>query len=125
MPCYPLAQHISEKVHAYTRLHSSGPNTRVKDLVDLLLIAELDQTLSRVEVRQALETTFADRGSVLPERLPDPPLNWEKPYRELAREARLRQLVLSDAMSAVREFIDPVLGQQYGEKWSRGQWKWI
>ncbi|MCL5998986.1 MAG: nucleotidyl transferase AbiEii/AbiGii toxin family protein [Chloroflexi bacterium] len=41
VPCYPLTQHIAEKVHAYTHEYASGPSTRVKDLVDLLLIAEL------------------------------------------------------------------------------------
>ena len=125
MPCYPLAQHVAEKVHAYTREYASGPSTRVKDLVDLLLIAELDLVFSSVELRHALETTFIDRRIVLPERLPDPPANWGKPYRELARETRLRQLVLSDAMTAVRRFIDPVLSQQHTGSWNREEWRWI
>ena len=39
VPCYPLSQHLAEKVHAYVRPFSSGESTRVKDLVDILLIA--------------------------------------------------------------------------------------
>lgn len=125
VPCYPLAQHVAEKVHAYTRVYASGPSTRVKDLVDLILIAELGQAMSSVELRQALEMTFTERGSMLPARLPEPPANWEKPYRELAREARLNQFVLSEAMTAVRRFIDPILSQQHAGSWDRAQWRWI
>src|SRR3989304_2503695 len=38
-PAYPLTQHIAEKVHAYTQAHPTAQRTRVRDLVDLLLIA--------------------------------------------------------------------------------------
>jgi len=124
VPCYPLAQHIAEKVHAYTREHVSGPNTRVKDLVDLLLIAELGQALSGTELRRALEATFAERGSALPSQLPDPPTAWERPYQVLAREARLRHTLLHEAMVAARLFIDPVLGLQNGGRWDHEQWRW-
>lgn len=125
VPCYPLAQHIAEKVHAYTRVYASGPSTRVKDLVDLLLIAELGVALSSSELRQALEKTFTERGSKLPDHLPDPPASWGRSYRELAREVHLRQLSLDDAIDAVRQFIDPLLRQQPGASWSKEQWKWI
>ena len=39
VPCYPLTQHLAEKVHAYVRPRSPG-KARVKDLVDIILIAE-------------------------------------------------------------------------------------
>jgi len=30
--CYPVTQHIAEKVHAYTRPHVSGESSRTKDI---------------------------------------------------------------------------------------------
>ena len=33
VPCYPVTQHIAEKLHAYTRPHSSGQSSQVKDLL--------------------------------------------------------------------------------------------
>ena len=39
LPCYPLSQHLAEKVHAYVKPRASGESTRVKDLVDILLVA--------------------------------------------------------------------------------------
>lgn len=38
--CYPMAQHLAEKVHALTRPHGDRENSRVKDLVDVVIIAE-------------------------------------------------------------------------------------
>ncbi len=50
VPCYPWAQHVAEKVHAYIRPRTTGESTRAKDLVDILLIAEhmaiIDRSLS-------------------------------------------------------------------------------
>lgn len=60
--CYPLAQQVAEKVHAYTRPHSSGQSSRVKDLVDILLIADLGPVDART-LRQAPQATFAGRGT--------------------------------------------------------------
>ena len=43
VPVLPLDQHVAEKLHAYTRGYGDGTllSTRVKDLIDLVLIAEL------------------------------------------------------------------------------------
>ena len=41
VPCCPITQQIAEKFHAYTRPHLSGESSRVKDFVDILLLAEL------------------------------------------------------------------------------------
>src|SRR6185437_13084697 len=34
------AQHFAEKVHAFTRIHGDRPNTRVRDLPDMVLFIE-------------------------------------------------------------------------------------
>jgi hypothetical protein len=41
VPCYPLTQQVAEKVHAYTRPQATRRSSRVKELIDTVLIAEL------------------------------------------------------------------------------------
>ena len=43
MPLDIVRDEVAEKVHAYTRPRATGEGSRVKDLVDILLIAELRQ----------------------------------------------------------------------------------
>jgi hypothetical protein len=69
-----LEQHVAEKVHAYTRRYAGGmTSTRVKDLIDLVMISSLF-TLKAGRLRQALQVIFGARGShPLPTALPPPP----------------------------------------------------
>src|SRR5690606_1701445 len=56
---YPIETHIAEKLHAYT-MPRARPNSRVKDLPDLELLASA-QELDAKRLRAALEQTFAFR----------------------------------------------------------------
>jgi predicted nucleotidyltransferase component of viral defense system len=86
---YPLAQQIAEKVHAYTFPWKDRDNTRVKDLVDLVLLAQSEK-LEPERVRLALEATFERRGThPLPTKLPASPRDWAEPYAALAEELGL------------------------------------
>ncbi len=86
MPCYPVSQHIAEKLHAYTRPHISGESSRVKDLVDIVLMARM-RPLDAEDLLEALRATFEDRQThPLPSTLPDPPATWTVPFRRLAVE---------------------------------------
>jgi len=77
VPAIPLETQVAEKLHAYTRTyHDAQPSSRTKDLVDLVLIAEL-ASLDAVTLRRAIETTFAVRGThPVPATLPAPPPEW-------------------------------------------------
>lgn len=124
VPCFPIMQQIAEKVHAYTRPHVSGASSRVKDLVDILLLAEL-QPLSGLSLRQALQATFEARHThPLPVTLPSPPDSWSQPLRRLADETGLVWRELDDAVAAVQEFVDPVLQNQNAGRWSPILWTW-
>lgn len=60
------------------------PSSRTKDLIDLVLIAEL-AALDAAALRVAIETTFTVRGThPVPEVLPPPPQEWATRFRELA-----------------------------------------
>jgi hypothetical protein len=72
---YPVETHITEKLHAYT-MPRARPNTRVKDLPDIALLATTG-TLEAARLRLALEHTFEFRLThPLPPSLPDPSTNW-------------------------------------------------
>lgn len=94
---YPLAQQMAEKIHAYTFPWEGRDNTRVKDLVDLVLLVQSEQ-LGPERVRRALVATFETRGThQLPPRLPAPPRDWEESYAALAEELGLKARTLAEA----------------------------
>lgn len=113
---YPIETHIAEKLHAYT-MPRDRPNSRVKDLPDLALIATAGQIEAR-QLRLALESTFAFRGThPLPGRVPEPPESWQAPYASIAAADGLPWVTLTDALAAVRAFLDPVLAGPLDTTW--------
>jgi hypothetical protein len=124
IPCYPLTQQVAEKVHAYTRPRATGEGSRVKDLVDILLMAQLRQVEGQL-LKQALQATFDTRKThALPTRFPKPPSTWSAPFRRLAEETGLGYRMLSDASAAARVFLDPVLQGEAAGMWDPDTWSW-
>ena len=124
VPCYPITQQIAEKYHAFTRKHKSGESSRVKDFVDLLLLAEMGELASR-SLRKAIQATFEDcQTHELPVSVPSPPKNWSRPFQQLADEVGLTFTSLSDGEEALRQFINPVLEDTVEKRWNPDQWKW-
>jgi hypothetical protein len=82
---YPIETHIAEKLHAYT-MPRARPNSRVKDLPDIALLATI-QPLEARRLRMALERTFEFRAThPVPSSLPDPPqTGWPLTLRWCAR----------------------------------------
>ncbi|PKO20230.1 MAG: nucleotidyl transferase AbiEii/AbiGii toxin family protein, partial [Chloroflexi bacterium HGW-Chloroflexi-1] len=62
IPCYPLTQHLAEKMHAYVRPRATGESTRVKDLVDIILIAE-HMAINGPALLKAIRATFSAQGA--------------------------------------------------------------
>lgn len=120
---YPVETHIAEKLHAYT-MPRARPNSRVKDLPDLALIA----TAGAVEagrLRAAIDQTFGFRGThAIPGSLPAPPDTWEGPYATIANEDQLRWPTLDEAFEAAQAFLDPVLTGLTGSHWTPETWSW-
>jgi hypothetical protein len=118
----PIETHIAEKLHAYT-MPRARPNTRVKDLPDIALLATAD-TLDANQLRTAFQQTFEFRGThMLPMSLPDPPPTWDQPYSAMARENELPWMSLGQLAVATREFLDPVLDGSAGT-WQPAEWTW-
>ncbi len=123
--CYPVTQQIAEKLHAYTRPRQRGESSRVKDLADIMLMAELGP-LSGDRLLEALAATFAARQThALPQALPRPPASWEAPFRKLAKELELGYATPAEAFRAAGAFLDPVLQQAArGQSWQPANWEW-
>ena len=61
----------------------------MRDLVDMVLLIH-SGTLAKAKVAEAIRVTFDRRGThVLPNLLPQPPKDWQKPYDALAKECGL------------------------------------
>jgi hypothetical protein len=124
VPCYPITQQIAEKVHAYTRPHSSGESSRVKDFVDILLLAELGK-IDSTRLYRAIQATFEARKThSLPQEIPDPPAEWSRPYQKLAAEVSLSYRTLGEANIAIKAFLNPLLSEKSTRQWDPVHWSW-
>ncbi len=135
VPALPLPEHVAEKIHAYTRTYGaqglSGTgvsSTRVKDLIDLALIAStasLPTHFRADDLRRALVATFAARAThMLQVSLPAPPAGWAAPYAKLAAEVGIDPEVLA-GHRLVAGFLDPVLsGAAAGKHWDPATQTW-
>jgi len=93
----PSPTHFAEKIHAYTRPRKIGINSRVRDLIDMILL--LDEGMGDPEaVRQALSSTFLRRNThPLPKVLDAPHPTWTKRYADIAAEIGLQNTTTSEA----------------------------
>ncbi|MPZ12896.1 MAG: hypothetical protein GEU73_00450 [Chloroflexi bacterium] len=126
VPTLPLALHIADKVHAYTRQHNGRPSSRVKDLVDLALISK-HLAVRAGDLRHALETIFAGYDThSLPTALPPPPALWETAYRALVAEVGLEPEVSAGYADACT-FLDPVLAHAVSDEriWDPHKQTWV
>jgi hypothetical protein len=120
---YPIETHIAEKLHAYT-MPRNRPNTRVKDLPDLALLATA-QPIDAKRLRTALEQTFAYRQThALPASVPAPLQAWRAPYQAMARDEQLSWATLDDVLAATQAFLDPVLAGALDATWDLFVWSW-
>jgi hypothetical protein len=125
IPCYPVSQQIAEKLHAYTGAYGSGKSSRVKDFVDMILLAGLAE-IKAIKLRQAIDATFAQRGThMLPEQLPPPPENWQPSFGKLAAQVGIEFASLEEAFLALQRFLGPLLSPDHAPGiWDPILWSW-
>jgi len=120
---YPIETHIAEKLHAYT-MPRARPNSRVKDLPDLALLATA-RPLDATRLRTALDQTFQFRRThPLPVMFPEPLSAWAVPYAAMAREDQLAWPTLDEVTGRVRQFLNPVLARGLAATWVPERWHW-
>jgi hypothetical protein len=111
-----LEQHIAEKVHAYTKSYGSRQNSRVKDLVDLVLLSGY-RPIAMLELGTVVDAVFRSRAThELPKAFPIPPANWRDPYRKLSETLPITPDI-GEAHARVAAFLDPVFAARNGEHW--------
>jgi len=107
-PVYPLEDHFAEKLHAYTTPRENP--SRVKDVVDMLLLIELGLGSTGL-LRRSIEATF-DRYArhALPRSLPRPPPGWRDAFEQLAAEVDLPVRNLDEAYTRLEAFFPTTVG---------------
>jgi hypothetical protein len=128
VPTLPLPLHIAEKVHAYTRRYGPNqrPSTRVKDLIDLVLIT-METSCGAGDLKAALRQIFTARAThSLPNALPEPSAEWVAPYRRLA-QARSLPTDSREGHRIVAAFLNPILADLLGEDshWDPSAGAWL
>ncbi|MCP4085215.1 MAG: nucleotidyl transferase AbiEii/AbiGii toxin family protein, partial [Actinomycetia bacterium] len=99
-----LRSHWAEKLSAYLRRYDDRPNTRVKDLIDLVLLIE-HGVQPDARLHDAVITTFHRREQELPgEQLPSMADEWAEPFASMAVDLALGAASASDAHSLVERF---------------------
>lgn len=119
---YPIESHIAEKLHAYT-MPRNRPNTRVKDLPDLALLATV-RDIDGEALRAAIDQTFKHRAThPVPESVPEPPASWASVYARIAENDGLKWRTLVEVTEAVQAFLNPVLVGTTA-RWGTEAWAW-
>ncbi|MGH4007562.1 MAG: nucleotidyl transferase AbiEii/AbiGii toxin family protein [Pseudonocardiaceae bacterium] len=97
-------QHFAEKLHALTRDYGDRPNTRIKDLVDLVLLIE-DGLQPDEHLVDVVRHVFTIRDThACPATIPDPPPRWQREYPELAEGLTETASDLPSALKLLRGF---------------------
>lgn len=98
-------QHAAEKFHAFARLYAHDrPSSRVKDLVDLVLLVETDLLHDVARLKQRLDVVYRERDATVPAAaLPEPPANWQRPYEALVDELGLNAKTLATAYELITQ----------------------
>lgn len=88
-PAVSPEEQFAEKLHAYTLPRVGRENTRVKDLVDLVLLIERTR-LDAARLPKAIRETFQRRKTHDVRSAPiPPPASWAGPFSEMAVECGL------------------------------------
>ena len=113
VPIYPVPTHLAETLHAYT-LRRDSPNRRIKDLIDVALIAS-ELSVDASSLREAFATTVTFRSTHgVPAVLPAPPVSWAATYPGV-RDAQSRPWATIDEVHAeAARFLDPILASGGG-----------
>jgi hypothetical protein len=125
IPCYPVNQQIAEKLHAYSRPRGSGPSSKVKDFIDIILLAELGE-INNQELMAAIKATF-DHASThaIPSEINPPPKEWLRPYNSMAESLGLGEVSFDEAYIHLQNFLNPILSKDEANAiWLPLKWQW-
>jgi hypothetical protein len=100
----PVAQQFAEKVHSYTLPRKSGINSRVKDLVDLVLMLDKDAP-AHDSVKRAIQATFDHRRThEIPVTIPPAPPTWASSFTAMAKQVNLPETTIERAVMRMNDY---------------------
>ena len=123
IPCYPVSQHIAEKFHALVRPRPVE-SSRVKDLLDILLFAGMDNELQAKRLYAAIQSVFDAYKDIVPEHLGQIPADWKPKYNQFTKSFDLPFSDFDEAVQAVQSFINPILDERGEGIWNPERWQW-
>jgi len=119
------SRHTSPRSCTPITMPRPRPNSRVKDLPDIALLASIG-ALEASRLAEALGQTFTFRKThALPASLPDPNAAWETPYAVMAKADQLAWPTLADVTEAAKAFLDPILAGERDARWDPTPWRWV
>lgn len=123
-PCYSINQQIAEKLHAMTRTYISGESSRVKDFVDILILASA-YDLDFKKLKNAIVITFKNRNThPLPTCINGLKTSFQKTYSNLAAQVGLRIEGIEEANTVLSNLILPILLNKSLKKWDPRKYTW-
>ncbi len=100
----PIEQHFAEKIHAFSYPRDKRPFSRIRDLVDLVLIIEQGLPGKKL-VKSAIEATFKRRGThEIPKDLEIPPAALEGTYSDMAQDCGIKKKTMEEAFTFVQGY---------------------
>lgn len=100
----PIEQHFAEKIHAYSYPREKRPFSRIRDLVDLVLLIEQglpDKTL----IMSAIKATFKRRNTHdIPQTLEIPPEIMKDSYVQMAEDCGVTKKTMVEAFSFLQKY---------------------
>lgn len=105
-------QQFAEKVHSYS-LPRQTPNSRTKDIVDLVLLIE-NGNLDPARLYEAIIKTFKRRKTHdIPVELENPPETWQVRYKKMAEECGIENPGdLNSAIDKVRQLYGKLMNNK-------------
>ncbi len=127
LPALAIEYHLAEKLHAYSKIYPENRiNTRVKDLVDMVLIgSSFDPRAS--DCIEAIQQTFAARAiQDVPPALAAPPEQWKASYPVMAASVSIDPDMTAGHAFAAALF-DPLLSGTAAPEavWNAASMKWL
>lgn len=96
-------RHAAEKFHGMTRDHGDRENSRVRDLVDLIILIEHDLLTPEI-LATAIATVWAERDGTAPlDTIPPLPGTWPDRYERLAADHDLNTRTFTHADALIRQ----------------------
>ena len=126
VPVIPVSQHLAEKLHAFCRDYGSAPNTRPRDLYDMLVIARSIPLPRAGVVHAACRATFTFRKTAWPPQLPEPPAEWTTAWSAYVNDYDLPWTSIDEAADALAHFWQPLLVDEppANATWHPERWRW-